>query len=125
MTFHHLGSWLGTCVSKPHMSTDQQPVLGQVMSLSGPQSTPLSEVFLSVLSFCLPLISLPWPQSPVFFVEPSFLLAMRNWRGEEMAPWWGGWGKENLGWCSRASLACCWGAQHVTFDQELSSCINT
>lgn len=111
-------------VPKPQMSTDQQPDLGQVWSLSGAQSTPLSEVFLSVLSFCLPLISLPCSQSPVFPVETSLLLEMRSWRGEEKAPSWEGGGR-GIWDRQQSSLACCWELNCVTFDHELSSCIDT
>lgn len=46
-------------------------------------------MFPSVLSFGPPLISLPWSQSPVFSVETSSLMEMRNYTGEkEVTPRW-------------------------------------
>ena len=43
----------------------------------------------SVLSFSPPLISLPWSQNPVFSVETTSLMEMRNYTGEkEVTPWW-------------------------------------
>lgn len=96
------------------------PLLG--LSLPICQKTGFGSNVSTVLSFYLPLISLPRSQSPVFSVETSSLLEMRSWRGEkEMAPVEGwGYGPVTV-WQSLFGVA--GELSHVAFVQELS-CVN-